>query len=162
MSDTIVKVGMAELKVARSPVALITLGLGSCVAVCLYDAEVQVIGMAHIMLPCSRDIKNNMNSAKFADTAIEVLIEKMTGLGASKSRMVAKVAGGAQMFSIKSANELMRIGERNVEAVRKEFKRHTIPIIAEDVGGNYGRTVELHSQDGALVIKTIGKGIKVI
>jgi chemotaxis protein CheD len=162
MPVEVTKIGIAEFCAAKDPAVLMTLGLGSCVGVCLYDRAKRIVGMAHIMLPSSTEIKNNSNKAKFADTAIQMLILSMEGIGAAKSRMTAKIAGGAQMFSIKSSNELLRIGERNVEAVRRELKRQSVEIIAEDVGGNYGRTIEFSSRDGSLKIKTIGHGINVI
>src|SRR5690554_3417790 len=120
MKEKIIKIGMAEVSAAKHPAVLITLGLGSCVGICLYDKAKQVVGMAHIMLPSSREIKNNSNKAKFADTAVELLLADMLGLGAQRHRITAKIAGGAQMFSFSSANELMKIGERNVQAVKSE------------------------------------------
>lgn len=162
MAENVIKVGMADLNAARHPVVLTTLGLGSCVGVCLYDPLRKISGMAHIMLPSSKHVKNNSNKAKFADTAIEMLVCRMADLGASKSRIVAKIAGGAQMFSFKSSSDLMKIGERNIEAVREELKKWSIEIVAEDVGGSHGRTIEFYSRNGELKIKAIGKGIKVI
>jgi chemotaxis protein CheD len=162
MTANVTKIGMAEVCTANHPAVLVTLGLGSCVGICLYDKTKKIVGMAHIMLPSSKDIKNNSNRAKFADTAVELLITGMVKYGAERRRITAKIAGGAQMFSFSSANELMRIGERNVHAVREELKRLTIPILAEDVGGNYGRTIEFYSENGALGVKTIGHGISVI
>jgi chemotaxis protein CheD len=162
MEDNVTKIGMADLNAAKDPSVLVTLGLGSCVGVCLYDPVTKVIGMAHIMLPSSSEIKNNTNKAKFADTAIQLLLERMTNLGAMRNRLVAKLAGGAQMFSFKNANDLMKIGERNVEAVKRELGRFSIPIVAEDVGGSYGRSIEFYSSNGDLSIKTIGHGKKVI
>ena len=154
--------GIAEFRAAKDPAVLITLGLGSCVGVCLYDRMKKVIGMAHIMLPSSTEIKNNANKAKFADTAIKMLVEDMEAMGADRKRITAKIAGGAQMFSFKTSNDLLKIGERNIDAVRKELERHRIEIVAEDVGGTYGRTIEFNSGDGSLSIKTIGHGTNVI
>lgn len=162
MTAKVTKIGIAEVFAAKDPAILITLGLGSCVGICLYEKSKRIIGMAHIMLPSSLEIKNNSNKAKFADTAIELLIERMQHLGANKRIIIAKIAGGAQMFAFKSANELMRVGDRNIEAVKRELKKHKIEIVAEDVGGNYGRTIEFSSNTGALGIKTIGHGFNVI
>lgn len=158
--DKIIKVGMADLKTTKSPGILTTLGLGSCIGICLYDPMTKVSGMAHIMLPSSKSIKNNKNIYKFADTGIEKLIEEMVANGASKHRMISKIAGGAQMFSFSSKNDIMKIGERNAIAVKKILKEFGIPIKAEDTGGNYGRTIEFHSLNGKLMVKTIGHGIK--
>lgn len=158
----LIKVGMADLNIAKEPDVLTTLGLGSCVGVALYDASVKVGGLAHIMLPDSTQIKNNSNKAKFADTAIEVLIEQMIHQGARKSRMVAKIAGGAHMFNFKNMDDTMRIGTRNVTAVKQILQHIHIPIIAQDTGDDYGRTIELHTSTGILRVKTIGHGIREI
>ena len=118
--------------------------------------------MAHIMLPSSKAIRKNENVAKFADTAITELIQIMESKGAKKARFIAKIAGGAQMFAFSSQNDSMKIGERNAEAVRAILKELSIPIKADDTGGNFGRTIEFFSESGKLLIKTAGKGIKEI
>ena len=159
---TVIKVGMADLNVARSPDILQTCGLGSCVGICLWDSMTKVAGMAHIMLPESTQCKNRGNEAKFADTALPLLIENMVKLGANKSRMVAKIAGGAQMFSFYGSNDIMRIGERNAEAVKIALEKAKIMLIARDTGGNYGRTIEFSSVDGMLHIRTINVGESII
>ena len=154
---TVVKVGMADLKVCKEPDSLTTLGLGSCVGICLYDPVTKVSGMAHIMLPDSKQISRDKNPAKYADTGINLLISQMVALGANKSRLKAKIAGGAQMFAFNAAAEsLGRVGDRNVEAVKANLAALRIPIIAEDTGLNYGRTIEF------LLIKSVGKPLKTI
>lgn len=158
--SNIIKVGMADLKVTGSPNVLSTLGLGSCIGICLYDPTSKVTGLAHIMLPSSKAIRNNENVAKFADTAIIKLIDDMGKIGANRRRLVAKIAGGAQMFSFSTSNDTMKIGLRNAEAVRKALGELRIPIKADDTGGNYGRTIEFYSDTGVLLIKTIGHGVK--
>jgi len=158
----IVKVGMADLKVVKYPGVLTTLGLGSCVGICLYDKVNKLSGLAHVMLPSSLEIKNNDNKAKFADTAIDVLLKEMLNLGASKRNIVAKLAGGAQMFSFNSNSDVLRIGERNANAAKKKLNELNIPIVSQDTGGNYGRTIELYSEDGSLLVRTIGHGTKQI
>ena len=160
--ENIIKVGMADLKSSRHPCNITTLGLGSCVGIALYDRVSKISGLAHIMLPSSSQAKNVTNVAKFADTAIEKLVEDMIKLGANKNTIVAKLAGGAQMFSFENPSEIMRIGERNVLASREKLKELNIPVISADTGGRHGRTIELHSIDGRLLIKTIGYGIKEI
>lgn len=154
----LIKVGMADLKVGKNPDSLISYGLGSCVGIALYDAQTKVGGLAHIMLPDSTQARATDNTAKFADTAIPVLLEQILRLGAQRSRVTAKIAGGSQMFSFAQATDIMRIGDRNAEAVREVLKAHSIRILAEDVGGNYGRTVELLLESGVFVIKTVNKG----
>ena len=158
--STMIKVGMADLKIAKTPDALTTLGLGSCIGICLYDPGTHIIGMAHIMLPSSKTIKNNSNIAKFADTAIVKLLDDMTKEGANQRRLVGKIAGGAQMFKFTSGNDMMRIGERNADAVRSILSDLKIPILADDTGGTFGRTIEFYSETGTLKIKTIGHGVK--
>ena len=153
---------MADLKAGRHPCMLTTLGLGSCVGISLFDRISKISGMAHIMLPSSKQARDSVNIAKFADTGIIDLINKMLGLGASRAAIVAKLAGGAQMFAFKDVSEVMRIGDRNIEAARHILSLVKIPVISEDVGANFGRTIELYSNDGSLLIKTIGHGSRTI
>ncbi|WP_430882767.1 chemotaxis protein CheD [Fusibacter sp. JL216-2] len=158
----VIKVGMADLKVTGPPEVLSTLGLGSCIGICLYDPVTKVSGLAHIMLPNSQTIRNNSNRAKFADTAIDDMIDEMIKKGANKRRLVGKIAGGAQMFSFSSKNDMMKIGARNADAVRSILKDMGIPLKADDTGGNFGRTIEFYPEDGRLLIKTIGHGTKTV
>ncbi len=162
MTGEIIKVGMADLNVIKHPGTLTTLGLGSCVGITLYDPMTKISGLAHIMLPSSKTIRNNSNVAKFADTGIAQLLENVLRMGASKYRLVSKIAGGSQMFSFTNKNDIMKIGERNVIATKEILEGLKIPIIAEDTGGNFGRTIELYSDSGLLLIKTIGHGTKQI
>ncbi|WP_053957413.1 chemotaxis protein CheD [Inediibacterium massiliense] len=157
-----IKVGMADLNVTKGDAGLTTLGLGSCVGVTLYDPVTKVVGLAHVMLPSSKTIRNNTNPAKFADTAIVLLLEKVLKLGANQRRLVSKLAGGAQMFAFANKNDIMKIGERNTLASKEILKQLNIPIVAEDTGGNYGRTIEIYGNTGILLIKTIGQGMKEI
>lgn len=158
----VIKVGMADLNICFSPDSITTLGLGSCVGIVLYDAVKKIAGMVHVMLPDSTKIKNNENLAKFADTGIDVLIEKLVNAGANKSRLVAKIAGGAQMFAFSSNNDMLRIGERNVEASKAKLQSLGIPILAEDTGLDYGRTIEFFPETGELHIKSVGKPKKIM
>lgn len=158
----IVKVGMADLNVCTNPNVLTTLGLGSCVGISLYDPITKVSGMVHIMLPDSTKIKKNENAAKFADTGIDALIEKMVQIGGKRNSFTAKIAGGAQMFAFSANNEMLRIGERNVEATKLKLQQLGIKILAEDTGLNYGRTIEFYAETGQLLIKSVGKEIKII
>ncbi|NLY42485.1 MAG: chemotaxis protein CheD [Clostridiaceae bacterium] len=158
--DNLVRVGMADLKVAKYPGILTTLGLGSCVGIALFDPSSRIGGLAHIMLPSSKQVKNNTNKAKFADTAIVQLLEEMLSIGAKKNNIIAKLAGGAQMFSFSQTSDIVRIGDRNAAASREVLQSLSIPIVAEDTGGNFGRTIELYTENGILVVKTIGHGIR--
>ncbi len=158
----LIKVGMADLKVCKSPDSVTTLGLGSCVGVAIRDTSNKVGGLAHVMLPDSTAIRNNTNIYKFADTGIEELVKQMEKAGAKRSRMVAKIAGGAQMFAFQNKSELVRVGDRNVEASKKKLKELGIPVLAEDTGDSYGRTVIFYPETGDYVIRAVGKEEKVI
>jgi chemotaxis protein CheD len=157
-----IKVGMADLNICASPDAITTLGLGSCVGIVLYDPMVKIAGMVHIMLPDSTKILNNDNKAKFADTGIDLLIKRMVEFGADRRRFIAKIAGGAQMFAFSNNSDMMRIGERNVEATKWKLQSLGIPIKAEDTGAKYGRTIEFYPENGVLLIKSVGKDRKIM
>lgn len=152
-----IKVGMADLNVCVSPDRICTLGLGSCVGIALRDPVRKIGGLAHIMLPDSTTIRNNSNIPKFADTGIEELVKQVTRKGANRSRLVAKIAGGAQMFGFNSNSEMVRVGERNVQATKKKLAELRIPILAEDTGKNFGRTVIFYPETGDFVIRAVGK-----
>ena len=158
----IIKVGMADLNVCKAPDGLTTLGLGSCIGLTLYDPVTKIGGMVHYMLPDSTKVSNNSNKAKFADTGIDELVRQMEKLGARKARMVAKIAGGATMFTFQGRNDMMQVGERNVEAVKKKLKEISIPILAEDTGKNYGRTVTFYPETGEFHIRAVGRDESVI
>ncbi len=158
----LIKVGMADLAVCISPDSVTTLGLGSCVGVAIRDPITKIGGLAHVMLPDSGAIRNNSNIYKFADTGITELINQMEKAGAKRSRMVAKIAGGAQMFAFQNKSELVRVGDRNVEACKAKLKEFGIRILAEDTGQNFGRTVVYYPETGDYVIKAVGKEERVI
>jgi chemotaxis protein CheD len=155
-----IKVGMADWKLARSGGVLKTTGLGSCVGLTLYDSTTRIAGMAHIMLPSSEIAREEQfNRAKYADTALPDMLEAMIAEGASRRRLVAKLAGGAQMFAF-AGQDTMRIGPRNVETCKAMLAALDIPLVAEDTGANYGRTIELDSATGILTIRSIQYGTK--
>lgn len=158
----LIKVGMADLKLCISPDSVTTLGLGSCVGVAIRDPISKIGGLAHVMLPDSTAIKQNNNIYKFADTGIAELVRLMEEKGANRKKMVAKIAGGAQMFAFQNKSDLVRVGDRNVEASKKKLKELGIPILAEDTGESYGRTVIFYPENGDFVIRSVGKPDKVI
>lgn len=161
MSEMI-KVGMADAKVCHAPDAITTLGLGSCVGVALYDKMSKISGLVHVMLPDSTKVRQNHNKAKFADTGIDLLIDMMKAEGANVRSLTAKIAGGAQMFAFSGNSDMLRVGERNAEAVKKKLAELNIRILAEDTGLNYGRTVEFYPENGDFIIKAVGKPPKTI
>lgn len=158
----IIKVGMADLKTAKNPNILTTLGLGSCIGLTLYDPVSKVGGLVHYMLPDSTKLKNNGNIAKFGDTGIRELYNQVVAQGANPRRLVAKIAGGAKMFEVSGLSGVGNVGERNAEAAKLMLKELGVKLIAEDTGLNYGRTVELHCENGDFYIKAVGKPVKII
>ncbi len=160
MMPELIKVGMADYKTGKNPDSLITYGLGSCIGIAIYDSVTKIGGLAHIMLPDSSQAKPTENPAKFADKCLLIMLDELVNAGAAKSRLKARIAGGAQMFSFNKATDIMRIGERNEESVKNVLRSCGIPITASDTGGNYGRTVELFLDTGRFKIKTINKGEK--
>lgn len=162
-TNEIVKVGIADLNIVKAPQTIRTSGLGSCVGAVVYDLSSKVAGLAHVMLPDSSLAKEiNRNNYKYADTAITCLIDMLLKNGAKKYALKAKIAGGAQMFQFASNSESMRIGPRNSEAVQAALVEYKIPIIASDIGGNSGRTIEFNPQTGELHVRTVYKDEKII
>lgn len=158
-----IKVGIGEWKLAHNPHRLVTLGLGSCVGIALYDARTSLGGLAHIMLPDSRQFHEITNRAKFADLAIPDMLEAMLKQGARRGSITAKLAGGAQMFaSLDRHLTSLNIGERNVSMAYKVLEDLGIPVLAMDTGGNYGRTMILDTTTGKVFIRTIGQPLKEI
>ncbi|MHA6258732.1 chemotaxis protein CheD [Sporosarcina sp. CAU 1771] len=158
----VVRVGIADMNTVTKTETIRTSGLGSCVGVVLYDEIKKVAGMVHVMLPDSSLAKSdNINIAKFADTGIYGLMELLKQEGVRPSVLKAKIAGGAQMFQFGSTSTI-RIGPRNIEAVKKELKRLYIPIVAEDTGGTSGRTIEFDPSTSMLSIRTVNKGTEEI
>lgn len=157
----IVKVGIADMNIAKAPDKIRTSGLGSCVGVVLYDERSTTVGMVHVMLPDSSLGRTEVvNIAKFADTGIPAMVEQLKIEGILPFKLKAKIAGGAQMFQFSSTKDTMRIGPRNVEAVKEYLKKYSIPIIAEDTGGNSGRTIEFDPITKLLNIRTVNQGVR--
>lgn len=156
------KVGIADYKVARSPVRIITLGLGSCVGLTLFDPTNKVGGMIHIMLPDSKQFQKKSNPAKYADLGIPLLLEEVIKLGARRSFLQAKIAGGAQMFSFADKTTSLNIGQRNAEMTKAILKELGIKLLAEDTGKNYGRTMILDTTTGEVTIRTAGSPLKIL
>lgn len=156
----LIRVGMADYKVGSAPATIISYGLGSCIGISIYDPQTKIGGLLHIMLPDSTQSRPSENPAKFADTGIPLMLADILQLGASRSRLVAKLAGGAQMFAFANATDIMRVGARNAAAAKKILQDLRIPVLAEDTGGTYGRTVQIDLATGIYKVKTIDKGEK--
>ena len=149
-----ITIGIADLNVARQPDVLVTYALGSCVGICLYDQIAKVAGMSHILLPSSGQIPGNTTPMKFADTAIPMLMVKMQAMGARPNQIKAKIAGGAQMFASSGNASIANIGARNVLAVKDTLQRLRIPILAEDTGSNYGRTLLFDAESFSMTVRS--------
>lgn len=144
------RVKMAEYAVSDSADdTLITIGLGSCVGIALYDSKTKIGGLVHIMLP---ENKKGLTPAKYADTGIPLTIEEMEKKGAKRKRIIAKIAGGAQMFSTSGSDSGLNVGTRNVKKVKEVLNEININMIGEDVGKNYGRTMKFYLEDGKVLI----------
>ena len=156
-----INVGISDMKIVSVPEGLISYALGSCVGICIIDKVLQIAGMAHIMLPYNKN-EDKTNTFKYADTGIAEMIKKMEMMGCSRSRMVAKIAGGAKMFEIKGNSTIGNIGERNVEATKETLQKLKVRLVAADTGENYGRTIVFDSNTGNLTIKSFAKNVKVI
>jgi chemotaxis protein CheD len=151
-------VRVADLKVGGSEDTLVTIGLGSCVAIVLHDATARVGGLAHVLLPSPMLSRREANPAKSAQTAVPLLLEQMARLGASPRRITARIAGGASMFAALSAPGTVNMGERNVVSTRDALMTHGIPLVAEDVGADYGRTVRFSVATGRVDISSVAHG----
>jgi chemotaxis protein CheD len=160
VKEVIVKV--ADWAAERGDGVLVTLGLGSCVAIMLHDAQTRAGAMAHVLLPSTSLARDITNKAKFPDTAVPLLIERLKALGADPRRLVAKLAGGASMFSQLVTPGTIQMGERNVLAARNALRAAEIPIVREAVGGERGRTVRFHVKDGRVEIRSVGADAHVI
>jgi chemotaxis protein CheD len=162
MTDTnLVTVNMAEMNVVKGTGGLRTTGLGSCVGVALYDPLAKVAGLAHVMLPNSEIARETtIKLAKYADLAIPELIRRMCEMDAAHKSIQAKLAGGAQMFAGIGNTDILRIGPRNIESCKDALAKYHIPIVAEDTGGHYGRTIELYCVSGKLVVRSVQRETK--
>jgi chemotaxis protein CheD len=149
-----VPVRIGEVRVAAGSSVLFTIGLGSCVAVALYDAQQQVGGLAHAMLP-NPSAGRHAPPGRFATTAVAELMQLLQAEGASPARMRARLAGGASMFRDVLEGDGLRLGRRNVEAAREALQAAGIPVDGEDVYGTYGRSVFLRTIDGRLLVTSV-------
>ena len=150
-------VDIADFAVASGDSVLVTSGLGSCVAVALHDPSTGIAGLAHLLLPSAGFGPPSIHPAKYADTGVALLAEEMRRRGASQDRMVARLAGGARMFAALLSSGV-NMGQRNIDATRKSLYRLNIPVVAEDVGGEYGRSVRFVAATGALTVRSLVGG----
>lgn len=156
MVDNSIAVGLGEVKVSSNPVEiLVAYGLGSCVAVAMYDPVARVAGLLHAVLPYNLN-GSEAFSAKYVDSGIAALLRELSAAGADPQRLIVRLAGGANMLVAPGFNSNLNIGERNVAAARATLIAHKLKIKAEDVGGHTGRTVRLFVADGRMTVRVLG------
>jgi len=155
--ESLQKVMMAEYKTGKAPMKMMTMALGSCLGIVLYDKETKIGALAHVMHPSWKKVSNNANKGKFVDTAIELMFSVLIDSGASADRITARIVGGASMFDhIVCDKSIVQIGPANISAARNELARLGIPVIDERVGGNKGRTVIFDLSDGSVRVRDAG------
>jgi chemotaxis protein CheD len=159
---TDVRVKVADYAVCRGVQVITTIGLGSCVAIALYDRDTQIGALAHILLPNQAMSRETANPAKFPETIVPLMLEEMRALGTRNARVSAKIVGGASMFGQLVNGTGINVGERNVIATREALAAAGVPILAEDTGLDYGRSVYFHLADGRLEVRSLKRGDRVI
>ena len=144
------------MKLAQREGILITYALGSCIGVCFHDPVAKVGALLHIMLPLNMEA-GRKNTLKYADTGIRETLRQMESKGASRSRITAKIAGGAKMFEVSGSNGLGNIGQRNIESVKATLRRENIRLLAEHTGGTVARTLLFDPATGQACIRSYGR-----
>ena len=157
------RVGISDFRIARAPQRLITYGLGSCLGITLYDSQARIGGLAHTLLPTWRPGNSENRPTKFVDTAISLMAEELAAAGAARERLCAKIFGGANMFApLHGGGNGESIGARNARTARETLARLEIPLLAEEVGGNHGRTVELDLASGQVQVRSVRGSVTLV
>ncbi|MFG6352663.1 MAG: chemotaxis protein CheD [Oscillospiraceae bacterium] len=155
MSEKLI-IGIADMKMAKGEGMLVTYALGSCIGICLHDPALKLGALVHIMLPLNMET-GRKNPMKYADTGIRETLKQMEAKGASRSRITAKIAGGAMMFKDGGSGSLGNIGQRNIESVKLNLKKEGIRLLKEDVGGAVARTLLFDVNSGLGCIRCYGR-----
>jgi chemotaxis protein CheD len=156
-------IGMGELVISRDPSdVLACIGLGSCIAMCVWDPVAKVGGVAHMLLPTSRsNMEMNLSPAKYITCGVPNLVNRMVKNGASRQNLIVKITGGARMLTIPGENNVLDIGQRNITEVKAVCKHENIPIVAEDLGGTCGRSIQLFVDNGRVMVRSLsGKSME--
>lgn len=156
----VIEVGMGEMKTGEYPASLITRGLGSCVAITLFDPVKKIGGMAHAMLPDLERVKLRSNPSRFVNYVVKKMVEELEKQGCPRERLIAKLFGGARMFGFIASESILNVGEKNVSMAKTVLGELGIKIIVEETGGTFGRTTELNLETGKVLVKTIAWGEK--
>ena len=158
-----VRVKVADYAVRRGTQVLATIGLGSCVAIALYERESRTGGLAHILLPSMAMSRETSNPAKFPESIVPLMLTEMRSLGmATNAKVVAKIAGGASMFGQLVNGTGINVGERNILATKEALGKARVELVGEDTGLDYGRSVYFHLADGRLEVRSLKKGDRVL
>lgn len=160
IETNIIEVQMAGMQVADSPSHLVTRGLGSCLGIAFFDPVKKFGAMAHPMLPDITKAKVKSNPSRFVNSAIEALVDEFEKRGCPKTRIVAKIFGGAHMFSFINTDSVLNVGQKNIDMALTVFKDLGIKIAGQEVGGTFGRTIELNCENGKVLVKTVSWGEK--
>ena len=160
MEEKIIEVDLADLKIAQLPARLVTRGLGSCLGITIYDPIKKIGAMAHAMLPDIDKARIKFNPARFVNSVIRKAVEELEKLGSSKVHLVAKLFGGAHMFTFIAFDSVLNVGQKNIEMAQDVLKELGVKVAAQETGGTFGRTIELNLQNGKVMVRTISLGEK--
>ena len=143
------------MKIAKGDGMLVTYALGSCIGLCFHDPRLRLGALLHIMLPLNMEAGRS-HPMKYADTGIKETLKALESMGASRSRMIVKIAGGAKMFEVSGGNGLGNIGQRNIESVHAILKRENLRLTGEYTGGTVARTLLFDVASGQACIRSYG------
>jgi chemotaxis protein CheD len=160
VEENIIEVRMGELCVQASPSRLVTRALGSCLGITLYNPFKKIGAMAHPMLPDINKARQNTNPSRYVNYVIGKMVVELEKMGSTRSQLIAKLFGGARMFSFITADSILNVGEKNIVIARTVLNEMCVKIAAEEVGGNFGRTIELNLENGKVLVDTVSWGRK--
>ncbi len=149
-----VSIPMAGLEIGSGNTVLRTF-VGSCVAICIYDGAKKIGGMAHVMLPknnTEKSTKDTKQEGKFADEAIDIIIEKLNNISPDL-KLQAKIAGGAKIFAHESETKSLNIGNKNIIGIRLILQEKKIPLVSQSVGAKNGKWVTFHCDTQSVIVK---------
>ena len=158
--ENVIEVQMAQMQISQAPATLVTKGLGSCLGITFWDPGKKIGGMAHPMLPDFDKARVKSNPSRFVNSAVKTMLEEMEKKGCSRSRIVVKIFGGAHMFSFINTDSVLNVGQKNIEMAISVLKELNMKISGQEVGGTFGRTIYLNTDDGKVLVKTVSWGEK--
>lgn len=157
--EKLLSIGLGEMQISNDPnTIMVCYGLGSCIGISFYDPLLKLGALAHIVLPDSKLARAKEEESKFADTCVPFILEKLVQKGGAANRLIVKIVGGAQVLQVAGLKNRLDIGNRNIEAVKEALKKAKLKLAAEEVGGNFGRTMQFYILSGKVIIKTVGQG----